>query len=184
MSSEKVRRIGRSSPLKSESFRATSALQGLGSPGPDTLPNGFSRENRRPPRVPRNMEMAWRGPPQVWLRGCLGTGTAHRGAPGPFSSTGCRSGSPQAGEPNYRGLEGWCQSRRLLPASLPPLAPAGSTVFFADFVFNKIRGFSFAELGFRWPVVSWVSGVLPAWGGGGRPAGQMEVWAFRKCLGG
>lgn len=38
---------------------------------------------------------------------------------------------------------------------------------------------SFAELGFRWPVVSLVSGVFPVWG---RPDGQIEVRAFRKYL--
>lgn len=140
------------------------------------------------------MQMARRRPPQSGCRGsgmggerpqsCLGTGTAHQGARGVSPQRGAPRGASRLGSKTARS---WKTSTRVAVISQHPSCPwpLRGLRFPAYFVSStspqlSLRFFSsFAELGFRWPVVSLVSGVFPVWG---RPDGQIEVRAFRKYL--
>lgn len=111
LSSQKVRRTGRSSPLERE-FQDDLHSAGFGKPRPDRHParRFFKRKlqaslcsqeyGNGAARAAPSLVVGTRGVGGQRPRGCLGTGTAHRGAPRRFSSTGCRSRSPAAGEQN------------------------------------------------------------------------------------
>lgn len=110
LSSQKVRRTGRSS-LERE-FQDDLHSAGFGKPRPDRHParRFFKRKlqaslcsqeyGNGAARAAPSLVVGTRGVGGQRPRGCLGTGTAHRGAPRRFSSTGCRSRSPEAGEQN------------------------------------------------------------------------------------
>lgn len=113
-------------------------------------------------------------------RGCLETGTAHPGARGVSPQRGHAQGASRFGSKTSRGWRAGARVAASSPhASCPwPLKRLGFSLRTSSSI--KFRVFSFAELGIH----SVASGFSHVWrlSSLGRPAGQMEIRAFRKCL--